>query len=325
MTAPAGRLLKLARSAVLLLIGAGAIYSAVAYVLYNRVHPAERACRDCETPVTVGGYQLLYREVGTDSTLAPVIVVHGGPGHSSLSFKRSFDFLAAHRRVIYYDQRGSGNSQSKARPADYVIDSLVEELEALRRDVVKADRIVLVGHSFGSALVQRYALRYGAHVEKLLLVGGIRLNNEMENRFVWRWFGPALYSTAMGLPRGDGDAADAWFTASADADNTERLYDKSRGALFEGTGTLSFAAWREISLSLVGDAHEGELRQLHVPTRFLYGAADAPYTGKPTAEALCAIIPNCKTVEFAHSGHWPFLEEPERFRQVVEAFLAEPR
>lgn len=317
------RLLRVLSTAVLVMALGLAGYVVVAYRAYYGAHPAERACRDCTTPVVVNGYQLFVRQLGSDTMHAPVIAVHGGPGHSSLSFKRSLDFLARQRRVIYYDQRGSGHSQSKGREADYAIDSLVEELEALRRDVVRADKVVLIGHSFGSALVQRYALRYPSHVDRLLIVGGIRLNNGMTNRFVWRWLGPALYSTALGLPHGSGQEADDWFTSQGDADNDARLHDPSKRAVLDSAGPSSFAAWREISLSLVGDSQEDALRQLPVETLVLYGAADAEYTGEPTAKALCAIIPHCTPIAFLESGHWPFLEEPTRFQQVVGDFLTE--
>ena len=113
--------------------------------------------------------------------------------------------------MIYYDQRGSGNSQVKPNASDYTIEYLVEELETLRRDVVKADKIILVGHSFGSALVQRYSLKYPQHVEKMVIIGGIRINNGMNNHFVWKWFGPALYSTSLGFPPAGPQAADTWF------------------------------------------------------------------------------------------------------------------
>ena len=174
-----------------------AFYVAYAYDAYNRVPPLDRGCVDCATPIHINGYDLYYREVGTDKGLPPVVLVHGGPGHSSLSFKNSFDFLAEQTRVIYYDQRGSGNSQIKNQPEDYRIEYLVEELEVLRRDIIKADKIILIGHSFGSALVQRYALKYPMHVEKMVIVGGIRINNGMSSRFVWKYLGGLLYSTAL--------------------------------------------------------------------------------------------------------------------------------
>jgi proline iminopeptidase len=276
---------------------------------------------DCATPAHVNGYDLYYRELGTDKGLPPIILVHGGPGHSSLSFKNGLDFLAEQTRIIFYDQRGSGNSQIKPNPKDYTIEQLVEELEALRRDIFKADKIILVGHSFGSALVQRYAIKYSHHVEKIVIVGGIRINNGMSNRFIWKWLGGFLYSTALGLPPADSKSADDWFTKSSEKDNPSRLFNKTNTHLLEKTGTVSFAPWREISFSLAGSDYKKELSQLQVPTLFIYGSADSPYTGKLVADGLCITLPNCQSSEFTQSGHWPFLEEPEKFQQVLREFL----
>jgi proline iminopeptidase len=299
-----------------------ALYAAYAYHAYQRVKCAARACVDCATPVNINGYDLYCRHVGVDKGLPPVILVHGGPGHSSLSFKNSIDFLAEQTRVIYYDQRGSGNSQVKSKSTDYTIEQLVEELETLRREVVKAKKIILIGHSFGGALVQRYALKYPEQVEKIVLVGSIRINNGMGNRFIWKWLGPALYSTSLGFPPADSQAADTWFTRSSEKDDVNRLFDRSQTALLENMGCSSFAPWREISLSLTGNDYKRELRQLPVPAMFLYGTADSKFTGKPVADELVALLPNCRAIHFEHSGHWPFLEEPEKFRQVVREFLA---
>jgi len=308
-------------SVMLVIFVVAGLYVAYAYYAYNRVPPLERACVDCTTAVTVNGYNLYYREVGADKGLPPVVLVHGGPGHSSLSFKQSFDFLADQTRVIYYDQRGSGNSQIKQNPEDYTVEQLVEELETLRRDVVKADKIHLVGHSFGSAIVQRYAIKHPEHVAKLVIVGGVRINNGLSSHFIWKWFGPAMYATVLGFPPADAQAADDWSLQSAEADNLSRLFDKSNAAILEDTGTMTFAPWREISLSAAGPDYTTELGQLQTPLLFLYGVADSPYTGRPVADALCALLLNCQSVEFAQSGHWPFLEEPTKFQQVLQDFL----
>jgi pimeloyl-ACP methyl ester carboxylesterase len=53
----------------------------------------------------------------------------------------------------------------------------------------------------------------------------------------------------------------------------------------------------------------------------IYGVADASWTGGPTADRICGLIPACTAVAFERSGHWPYLEEPERFQAVVAEFL----
>lgn len=308
-------------------------YAWYAYRAYYRV---PHAGRDCVCPdgecLAVDGYNLYVRTVALASETgaaeskigaAPVIAVHGGPGHSSLSFARGLDFLAHSRRVIYYDQRGSGFSQALPRPQDYTLEALVEELEAVRRAAAQAEKIILVGHSFGGALALRYALAYPQHVEKLVLVGSIRINNGMTSRWLWRWFGPALYATALGLPPPDPHKADAWFSKSNDQDSLKRLADPANLPRLADSGPLRFTTWLRLSLSLVGSAYRQELARLPVPILFVYGKADSPFTGKPVADELCALAPDCRAAGFENSGHWPFIEEPQRFQQVLQSFLGE--
>ena len=304
-----------------ILLGLFLLYAAVAYRLYHRVPPTDLPCQDCPEPVQVVGFDLYFRQVGRERGRPPVVLLHGGPSQSSLSFKNSFDFLGDERRVIYYDQRGSGCSQVRPDPGLYTLDQLVAELEALRREQIRSERIVVVGHSFGSALAQRYALQYPQRVDRLVLIGGVRINNGIRSHWLWKWFGPAFYSFAEGLPPRAAADADEWFTRGGEAANLKRLSDPRRRDLIDGHGPLHFAPWLAISLSAAGYDYRSELSRLQVPTLVLFGKADAPYTGRAAAGQICASLPICTGVEFEASGHWPFLEEPEKFCQVLRAFL----
>jgi proline iminopeptidase len=298
----------------------------IANVAYYSPRPADLPCRNCSgaaRAVHVQGFDLYYREVGSDTGRAPVVVLHGGPGHSSQSFKQGLDFLAEKRRVIYYDQRGSGNSQIKPDSAYYTVDRLVEELETIRRDLIGAEKIVVIGHSAGGALAQRYALAYPEHVESMILVGSIPINNGVGAPLVWDVFGPVLFALGAGFPPADPAAANAWFAQMVLSTSLPRLYDPGNRGLLEDSGYISFATWREVSRSLEGADFSAELRRLPVRTLVIYGAADAGATGQANAAALCALLPDCRLAGFEHSGHWPFLEEPQKFAEEVSTFLGD--
>jgi proline iminopeptidase len=273
--------------------------------------------------VHVNGFDLYYREVASSRQAMPVVVIHGGPGHSSDSFRGSLDPLADEYRVIYYDQRGSGHSQIKPDPRQYTVELLVEELESLRRQVFRAERMILVGHSAGGAIAQRYALAHPEHVEKLVLVSSIPANNNIGNRFLWNVFSPALLVLGGGIPPPDAEEADAWFGRLMLETSVLRLFDPSRRDLLEGSGYISFATWREVSRSMAGSDLLEDLAQLETQSLVVYGEADSGATGVDVATALCQALPRCRLVAFEASGHWPFLEEPERFIQVIREFLAE--
>ena len=66
--------------------------------------------------------------------------------------------------------------------------------------------------------------------------------------------------------------------------------------------------------------YKPRLREVSVPTLLCISRFD-PQTPLVCTEELAADIPHAQVVIFEHSGHSPFIEEPNRFTQEVEAFL----
>jgi len=300
------------------------VFMIISYRAFYSVPAVELPCRQCTgqaRAVHVNGFDLYYRELGTDIGHAPIVIIHGGPGHSSESFKASLDFLAEDHHVIYYDQRGSGYSQIKPDTSLYTIDQLVEELETIRKDVIGVDKIILIAHSAGGALAQRYALANPEHVEIMILVSSIRINNGIGSPVIWDIFNPVFFVLGAGWPPADPEAANQWFMPIMVNTSVPRLYNQSNRSILENSGYISFATWREISRSMEGQDFQDRLRKLQTKTLIIYGVADSAYTGETTATMLHELLPDSTLVRFEKSGHWAFLEEPERFQQVVIDFL----
>lgn len=310
-----------ATAVVALVIAAVVSYFAYAFHRYHQVPVTPRHCRETGECLTVGGFELLVRQLGSEHGGIPIVILHGGPGHSSLSFKGGMDFLAEHRHVLLYDQRGSGYSEVRCGDADYTVEALVEELDAVRREVLQADTIDLIGHSAGGAIAQRYAALHPSRVRRLVLVGSTTANNNMSNRLIWRTLGPGLYAAAMGLPPSTSDEADAWFQSDQLEDDTRRLFDPTDPSPIQDSGPTTFTTWFAVSQSFAGDDWSALLRELPTPTLVMYGEADSRYTGEPTAARICGLLPNARSVCIPTSGHWPFLENPAAFRAIVEDFL----
>lgn len=318
----------------LLVRGAGglAILTALAvvgYVFYARHRyavpgPLDRPARVPEAARRIGGFDLHVRITGKDIGATPVLVIHGGPGHSHMSLKGGFDFLSRDRLVVEYDQRGSGLSQSKPGVEHYTVDKLVQEIDNVRREVLGADRIILIGHSAGGALAQHYAIAHANRLERLILVGSTLANGGQSPRWLWSMVGPAIYATQLGLPPADADAADQWFAERVRPDEISRLHDPARVDILDAAGPNTFATWLAVSRSLAGNALGAELAHLDIPTLIVFGAADSIHTGAPAAHALQGLIPRSRSAEIPASGHWPFAENPDAFQAAVESFLAEP-
>lgn len=92
---------------------------------------------------------------GTKDNL-PIIGLHGGPGGTHLS-QFSLTWLGDERRVVLYDQIGSGLSSSIEKK-DMKIETFVNNLEALISHL-RIERFHLLGSSWGTTLALEYYLR----------------------------------------------------------------------------------------------------------------------------------------------------------------------
>lgn len=94
-----------------------------------------------------------------------VLFLHGGPGTSQLSSNpRHTRDLAKHFIVVDWDQRGAGKSYAAIKDTGRMnIDQFIADTRELTLHLLKRfqkDRVVLVGHSWGSAIGALTAARY---------------------------------------------------------------------------------------------------------------------------------------------------------------------
>ena len=97
-----------------------------------------------------------------------MVVLHGGPGASHDYLRPGFDLLAAGRTLIYYDQRGGGQSPVPAgTPVGWR--EQVADLDALR-EAWGLDQLTICGYSWGGLLAMLYATEHPDRVARLALV-----------------------------------------------------------------------------------------------------------------------------------------------------------
>ena len=121
---------------------------------------------------TFRGMRTWYRVCGElAGDTVPLVVLHGGPGLSS-SYVSSLEGLAPERPVVRYDQLGCGRSDRPDDAALWRVETYVEELDALRREL-GLDRIHLLGHSWGGQLALEYLLTRPKGVASLVLASSL--------------------------------------------------------------------------------------------------------------------------------------------------------
>lgn len=113
------------------------------------------------------GVRLAVRTVGSGDDV--LVLVHGGPGLSKEAMAPYEQLASDDVRVVSYDQRGAGRS---AVPADgeYGLDAQIADLEAVRAST-GAERVAVLGQSWGGLVAMAYAAARPERVRALVLVG----------------------------------------------------------------------------------------------------------------------------------------------------------
>ena len=133
------------------------------------------AAVDRDEYVPVDGAQLYMAIRGDDSRLPLMIWLHGGPGGAERPLFQLYNSPLEHHLIVaYLDQRGTARSfDPKADPHKLTIARHLEDLDVvvdhLRREFFKR-KVILVGHSWGSALGLLYAQ---AHPDKVAAFVGV--------------------------------------------------------------------------------------------------------------------------------------------------------
>ena len=111
--------------------------------------------------VTLGGVKQWILIRGADANAPVILKVHGGPGMAEMATRPLNAGLEQHFVVVEWDQRGSGKSYAATTPgsgmseAQLVRDTI--ELSELLRHRFHRERIILIGHSWGSLLAAQAA------------------------------------------------------------------------------------------------------------------------------------------------------------------------
>jgi pimeloyl-ACP methyl ester carboxylesterase len=105
-----------------------------------------------------------------------IVYLHGGPGVRQGPFDQDIygSFAASGFRVFLYDQAGSGLSGFLPHLRDYTVARSVADLEAIRQKI-GAEKMILIGHSWGSTLAASYMAKYPSHVSKVVFHSPARI------------------------------------------------------------------------------------------------------------------------------------------------------
>jgi 3-oxoadipate enol-lactonase len=135
----------------------------------------------------------------------PLFLIHG-IGASRASFAGLVPHLKGEFRCISYDLRGHGASPVPKPP--YTLDDLVDDLEALRKEL-GIEKAHFAGHSLGGMIGPAYARKYPQHVLSVGLYSTAAFRTEDDSAKVK---GVVAAMRAKGIPQVLETLKDRWFT-----------------------------------------------------------------------------------------------------------------
>lgn len=241
------------------------------------------------------GVRIYYEATGS----GPAVLLTHGYSATLRMWDPQIEALAASHRVICWDMRGHGESDSPADASAYSHAATAADMAAVL-DACGADTAVVGGLSLGGFMSLVFRLAHPRRVRALM-----------------------LFDTGPGYKKDEGRAG--WNRL---AEDYARRFE-SRGLEALGAGAEVRIA-RHHSAQGLAHAARGMLAQkdarvieslprIDVPTLLIAGSEDKPFLA--AMDYMAAKIPRATKVIIEGAGHTPNLEKPAEFNRAVLSFL----
>jgi pimeloyl-ACP methyl ester carboxylesterase len=269
---------------------------------------------------TLHGHRVAYRQAGS----GPVIVLVHGITSSSATWDRVIGHLAKRFTVLAPDLLGHGES---AKPrGDYSLGAYASGV----RDLLVTlghERATFVGHSLGGGVAMQLAYQFPERAERLVLVDSGGLGREVNLLLRAATLpGSEFVLPLLTHPRllGAGAAIDGLLARVGINVNTD-VAEMARGhaSLADREARAAFIHTLRTIIDPGGqrvNATDRLYLARHVPFLLVWGARD-PIIPLVHGEAAHAQVPGSRLEIFEGAGHFPQLDDPQRFVDVIEDFV----
>jgi pimeloyl-ACP methyl ester carboxylesterase len=242
-----------------------------------------------------------------------IVLVHGWK-LSHRPFEHAIMRLARSYHVVAYDLRGMGES---AKPnSRYDFDEMADDLEFVLSEL-GLEEVTLVGWSMGCSVALQHMARGGRHVGRLVLVNGpIKLARTDDDSFPWSMTEDVLEAYFADMEQNWPSSERRFITDSLHdpgPDLVDVIFAITQQAPLDGLLKIVRAQARLDFRDL--------LPSIEVPVLALYGRHD-PYYPVELGAWIAEQCPRGEAVVFEQSAHYPFIEEKERFVEVLSDFAS---
>lgn len=242
------------------------------------------------------GVNIYYEDHGT----GPAVLLSHGYSATTRMWTGQVEALKDRYRVITWDMRGHGQSDSPDDPKAYSEAATVDDIAGILNHL-GIDKAVIGGLSLGGYMSLAFNLAHPSMVRALMLFDtGPGYKNPV-GREGWN-------VTAM--KRAETFEAKGLDALGGSAEVRVSQHRSAQGLAHAARGMLAQFDSRIIQ----------SLEHIAVPTLVLVGEKDQPFLG--ATDYMANKIPGCTKVMIPEAGHAANLDQPAAFNAAVEAFLA---
>jgi pimeloyl-ACP methyl ester carboxylesterase len=243
------------------------------------------------------GVRLYYESHGAGTDHTPLLLTHGYSASAAM-WNPNLRALAEKRRVITWDIRGHGRSDSPRDPARYSEDASVADMAAIL-DACGIARAAIGGLSLGGYLSLAFHLTHPARVAALILCDTGPGFRQVEARERWN---------AYALARAEALEQQGLAALSTSPEVGAGPHD-AKGLALAARGILTQHDSRILD----------SLPSIRVPTLIVVGEHDTPFLA--ATEYMAAKVPGATKCVLAGAGHAANIDQARAFDAVTTAFL----
>lgn len=274
----------------------------------------------------------------------PVIYLHGGPGgHITERDIQTFSSLVDSGFDVYlYDQIGSGYSTRLKNIEDYTVARHIEDLNEIIENI-KADKVILMGQSWGSILAALFIADHPDKVEKIVFISpgpiypvhqqlanlqppdsfhlrtpfysnadGNKAANNLRTKAM------AFFATRFNIKLATDKEADDFATYLNYEVNKSTVCD-TVNILKEDAGSGFYASVMTFySLTKVKDPRP-KLKKISIPVLVIKGQCDNQKWGY--TNEYVTLFKNSELVIIPNAGHFISVEQPQILIDTIQQFL----
>ena len=297
------------------------------------------------TYIKVGSKNLYIEEYGKGNNRA-IVIFHGGPGKSCRGFENQATALSEKYHVICFDQCGASRSDAIFEDEPFGMTEHIHQIDKMR-EILGISSWTVMGHSYGGTLACLYAYTYPQSTDAVIYVGAC-----------WDYGMAARAGVIHVMPYFHKINSEEGFKKCLEFINSNFETRKEAHDFFRTSIVPLVKDYREIcffhkseeEIKNIPTRHfnsppnpEDAVQKDYIHRQKIREGGEIyndfyPYLNKTDKESLfifgkyepiCVKEQDCylknapkgRIVEFNNSGHFPYIEEPQKFTETIIDFM----